>query len=341
MSVVPFDLVSLFKSLESIPEKVSDSSMLSARLIPERENFYLSKDQQGNPALVIAVKFEPSSAAPPSIELEHIEIHHGLECRLHQPDGIVSSGIFSIVRCVDSERVLREYFLMSVAPVIFGLSVRPTQVEIVQAINTLVELFRVMSQPSKKSIQGLWAELLLIAESTDPFMLIDCWHKTPEDLYDFNRGPLKIEVKSAGGSVRAHYFSFEQLHPPKGTRVLVASMLVNEASGGVNINELTNEVSARVSTRPYILERLVTTIGLSIGSSWRQTLDFRFDREYAIESLGFFDYASIPSIPLPLPAGIDHVTFRSDLSTTAKIDIKDKSFDATLFRAVRPARKSA
>lgn len=172
-------------------------------------------------------------------------------------------------------------------------------------------------------------------------MLIECWHKAPEDLYDFNGGSSRIEVKSTDGSVRAHYFSFEQLHPPKGTKVLVASMLVKPASGGVSIIDLTNEISAHVSTDPHILERVVTGIGLSLGSTWRQALDHRFDREYAVESLKFFDCASIPSIPLPLPAGVDHVTFRSDLSATAPIEISGDSFDTVFFRAIRWLNKSA
>lgn len=334
MPTVPFDLVDLFESLRSFPETLGDNSAFAGRLIPGKEYIYLARDQKGHPALLIAVQFERANITPPIIELEHIAVHHGLECRLYQPDGTVSTGVFSIVKCIHSNHMLREYFLRSVAPVIYGLSVRPTQAEIVQAINTLVELFRVMSQPSRKSIQGLWAELLLIAESTDPSVLIECWHKAPEDLYDFNGGSSRIEVKSTDGSVRAHYFSFEQLHPPKGTRVLVASMLVKPASGGVSIIDLTNEISAHVSTDPHILERLVTGIGLSLGSTWRQALDHRFDREYAVESLKFFDCASIPSIPLPLPAGVDHVTFRSDMSTATPLDINDTLSDSVLFGAL-------
>lgn len=142
---IPFDLVKLFESLRSFSYTLEDNSGYAGRPIPGRGYIYLARDQKGNPALLIAVQFERASIIPPIVELEHIAVHHGLECRLYQPDGTVSTGIFSIVKCIHSNHMLREYFLRSVAPVIYGLSVRPTQAEIVQAINTLVELFRVMS----------------------------------------------------------------------------------------------------------------------------------------------------------------------------------------------------
>ena len=56
-----------------------------------------------------------------------------------------------------------------------------------------------------------------------------------EDLYDFNEGNHRIEVKSAQGELRRHHFSLAQLLPPAGTTLAIVSVLVNRAGGGTSI----------------------------------------------------------------------------------------------------------
>ena len=105
-------------------------------------------------------------------------------------------------------------------------------------MSRLIELFRAMSEPPRKSVQGLWAELFVISRSHHPSILIDAWHTMIEDQYDFAMGNQRIEIKSFSGDVRNHHFSLEQLHPPTGVIALVGSILVARSQAGESLHDL-------------------------------------------------------------------------------------------------------
>ena len=92
-----------------------------------------------------------------------------------------------------------------------------------------------MSQPTKKALQGLWAELLVIERSKSPAYLLQSWHVSPNDKFDFNDGIDKIEVKSTRNVRRIHTFSLEQLHPNVNANLLIASVFVIETGHGRTI----------------------------------------------------------------------------------------------------------
>jgi hypothetical protein len=70
---------------------------------------------------------------------------------------------------------------------------------------------------------------------------------TPGEAYDFSASSQRLEVKSAAGEERNHYFTLEQLHPPASTRVLIASLFVQGAGGGQSLAELLDRVRSRVA----------------------------------------------------------------------------------------------
>ena len=119
-------------------------------------------------------------------------------------------------------------------------------------MDRLIELFRAMTTPSRKSVQGLWAELFLIAQSRQPTILVDAWHMLPEDRYDFAMDDQRIEVKSFSGSLRQHHFSLEQLQPPEGVKTLIASMLVEGFTG--------RRIHSRPKRKKYRLTSVATPI---------------------------------------------------------------------------------
>jgi hypothetical protein len=80
-----------------------------------------------------------------------------------------------------------------------------------RALESLIELFRMLTIPPKESVQGLWGELYLMAQANDPVRLAGAWHARPEELFDFSEGAELLEVKSAAGYDREHHFSLDQL----------------------------------------------------------------------------------------------------------------------------------
>jgi hypothetical protein len=213
------------------------------------------------------------------------------------------------------------------------LGSEPSQRDITRAINKFVNLFRAMAEPARKSTQGFWAELFLIAQAVDPVTLLRAWHATPYDIYDFNAGKQRIEVKSTCSQVRQHRFSLEQLRPPEGTRVLVASLFVERAGGGVSLSNLLTDIRERIEGSTEHLIHLDQVVASTLGDNWRQGLTTRFDRELAQESLQFYDAAVIPRIDTELPPGISDVRFTSNLTGIDSVSRKQMKTSGDLFQA--------
>lgn len=72
------------------------------------------------------------------------------------------------------------------------------------------------------------------------------WHSIPEEKFDFNAGTERVEVKSSSTFERKHTFSSEQLNPPADTQVLIASVFVKQHNSEINIQQLTESISAKV-----------------------------------------------------------------------------------------------
>ena len=85
-----------------------------------------------------------------------------------------------------------------------------------------------MTDSPTNTVNGLWSELFLIENSTNPKELINYWHNLPEEKFDFNAGKERIEVKSSSSFERKHIFSAEQLNPPSDTQVLIASVFLKQ-----------------------------------------------------------------------------------------------------------------
>lgn len=323
------DPVSLFDSLAA-PENLPP--WFTAIHVPNRQRDLIGKNHKGEPVVLIVATGPPLPVAP--IALAHLSVDHSIRCRIQEPDGTTIEELFSVARCTNGDRTMYEYFLRSTVPIIQTLPPAPTCQDISKAVSYLAELFSRLSQPSRKSVQGVWAELFLIASSTRPVTLIEAWHKTPHDLYDYARGVERIEVKSASGGVRAHHFSFDQLHPKKPYRVLVASMLVEQSNNGKSIYDLIEDVQERIVTRPDLIVRINDIVGAALGSTWRQASRLKFDSERARSSLLFYEPRSIPSVPAPLPLGLSKLHFQSDLSFANPLALQTLKNGNLLFDAL-------
>ena len=253
----------------------------------------------------------PAAAAP--IILQNLSVLHNVDCRMQDSDGGSSIHRLSVIRCRGDDPLLHEYFLRALTPVLASLPARPAREQVVGAIATLIELFRRATQPPRKTVQGLWAELFVIRAAPDPAFLLRCWHIAPEDRFDFAEDTQRLEVKTASGRVRTHRFSHEQLRPVAGTVVVIASVLMERSAGGQSVNDIVDEIRQLVAD-PDLLLRLDAVIADTLGSDWRAAQEDRFDRQLAAESLRFLDARTIPSVPAELPPEVTDVHFCVDLS---------------------------
>lgn len=310
------DLITLFDSLPPPLGVPGEGTRFSAQPIPGYEQHRLGMGTQGEPSLLLVVNVSAGRARPAPLVLEHLTVQYDIECRIGRRDGATEEGHFTVICCTDGNRTLHTHFLRVVGALVASLGTAPSRLDVGRAVDQLIELFRALEKPPRKTLQGLWAELLVIARAHDPAVLIRAWHATPEDRYDFSMGEQRIEVKSVTGRVRCHYFSLDQLSPPASTNLLIASMLVERAGAGVSILELADVVRARAREDPSLLLHIDRVVALTLGEGWRHAEEERFDRELAEDSLAFFDPDSIPKLGPVMPAGVSEVRFKSDLTAS-------------------------
>ena len=125
--------------------------------------------------------------------------------------------------------------------------------QITHTVNKFIELFKVLKEPPKKTLQGLWSELFLIYQSNNPKKLVKAWHTVPEEKYDFSLEKLRIEVKSSSTRNRTHHFSLGQLTAPSKCELFVASLFVEILAGGKSVEDLLNEIIGRLDSTSYAL----------------------------------------------------------------------------------------
>ena len=123
-----------------------------------------------------------------------------------------------------------------------GLDEHVRASDLVDLVDRLVLLFRLVGKPRDRTIHGLWAELFVILSASNPALMIDAWHSQSMEHFDFSRGSERLEVKSSSMRSREHMFSFEQVYPPSGASVLIASVHVEEQTNGRSLGYLWNRV---------------------------------------------------------------------------------------------------
>ena len=329
------NLIKLFQSFDSITT-TNDEDRFAASPIPGYKPHRLGKDAHGKPLLLISTLNVRSQNQPPPIVLEHLRVQYNLNCRVSRPDGTFEEGRFTVVHCTGEDTTLQDYFLKVASTIVISLGDRPTQSDVSDAINQLIELFRAMAKSSRKSVQGLWAELFLIAQARQPDILVDAWHTVPEDRYDFAMDDQRIEVKSFSGNVRLHHFSLEQLHPPEGVKTLVASVSVENSQAGVSIADLREKIQTCLGSNLDKLLHIDRVIAHTLGDARQQASDARFDERIAEEALAFYETSKIPSVSPDLPTGVSEVRFRSDLTEIDPAESSLYCIEGGIFEAALP-----
>jgi len=288
----------------------SGADELSAvRLSPSRRD-YLAKSTDGAPHFLL---HDPGVAAyTPGVQLRNVRIQFNTPCRVSTAEGLLEDR-FAVVSCDQVVPELHELFIRCVTPAIASLPSDASTAEIRQCVQTLLELFRAMSRPSGREIAGLWAELFLVARSTDTVAAMEAWHASNFERFDFSTSHLVLEVKATQGPVRVHEFALEQLSPPSELG-LVASVMLQPMSGGVGVMGLAAQVDSALAGRNDLRARLWANVASALGVDFCEKLDRRFDISYAERMLLLFAMRDIPAPPPPADPRIVGIRFTVDLT---------------------------
>ena len=297
-----------------LPQPSTISSCSFSAIPVEPDNAHkLGKDEGGCPCLLVSTG--PTTKGRPRVPLvlENLAVLFDLSCHISALGQVPQLGTFTVIKCVSADAAVRSHFLALLPGISAALGRTSDKTKIASVVEDIVELFRALSAIPKREIQGLWGELLLVHEARDAVALAEAWHAESTDRYDFNRGAERIEVKTASRRPRRHHFTLEQLTPPAGTRLFIASMFVESSGAGASVFDLLDAIGLRLGRRPQLHLRLTRLLHQTLGTAWQTARNIRFDVEAAKQSLCYFDAISIPRVALPLPEAVSDVSFVADL----------------------------
>lgn len=303
----------IFEKLENPANQAASTlQIFSAVRISGTESYRLGRDALGFPCLLIQVEAETDIPAP--IKLKHLHVQHSVQCLLHDEKSNRDEQItFSVLRCNSQEEVVRQHFFELAETLVRSLGDVPSAQMLASRVFNFANLFRLMSEPPRRTVQGLWTELFVIARSKDPATLVACWHEEPEDHIDFNAGATRIEVKSSGQRIRRHTFSLEQLIPPPGTSTIIASVYVEPSRGGISLLDLSRSIKAKI-TNQSLHDRIDQVFYASLGTELENAAKSAFDYELAESSLQFYSANDVPKITGRIAPEVTQIKFRSDLT---------------------------
>jgi hypothetical protein len=327
------DLVATFREM-SRPSIEDGSDTFSIEPIAGAHRHFLGKDGAGGPALLLQV-LDSDGELPGPIILQHVIAQHGVRCRLSGKNAESTEETVTLVRCVSSERVLREYFVRVSELAARQLGESPSRQAVNRTIRQLTELFRAFEIPTRKSVQGLWAELLVIDSAANPESMIRYWHVDPEEAFDFSETGNRLEVKSFGGQGRLHRFALRQIRPQGQVDVLIASVRAERSTGGATIADLLASIHGRGISADSGL-KLDAVVASSLGDVAASALALPFDLQRGRESIRFFDARVVPSIDPILPSGVFNVKFDALLDETRALAFTELHARSALFASSIP-----
>lgn len=274
----------------------------------------------GFPVILISSKFDQTHLSQKNIKLKYIELTHNLECKVSE-NGNSNIDNYSVIIFKSDERILQNYFLGIATSLLNSLSKKPSQKEVFETFKTFIEIFRSLTETPTKTIQGLWAELILIEQSKNPETLINYWHNIPEEKFDFNADNEKIEVKSSSNLERVHIFTAEQLNPANDSQVIIASIFTKQVSNGLNVLDILEKIETRI-TENELIEKVYRIVSKTLGNTFEQTTKIKYDYNLARNSLRFYKHQDISKVErINIPLRVSEVKFKSDLTNIKPIDI--------------------
>ena len=324
------NLIELYDTL-ILPE--SNEKTFTAIPIPEYPNFRIAVDFEGNPVILLSVANAVRNISLKNFRLKYLQLEQNIECKILE-NGKSNFQTFTVITFTSTDRNLQEYFLRISETLIKTLSSKPTQQQVIESLNKFVEVFRSLTDTPTNTIHGLWTELFLIENSTNPKILLNYWHNIPEERFDFNSGKEKVEVKSNSNFERIHTFSSEQLNPPVGTQVLVASIFVRQSNNGQSIQHLVDSITAKVQNDIGLTDKLNNIVCKTLGNSLEQSIKIKFDYTIAKDSLQFYRHQDISKIEeIHIPNQISEVRYRSDLTELNTVKVVEINSE-NLFRSI-------
>lgn len=293
-----------------------DSSSYLARAIASAAPHSIARNADGCACLLIRTG-DAVSAIP--MRLAGIEASFNVSCEVSSAGGSPRAEAVNIITCLSRDRNQETHFAFAAEGLLRSLQNPPSTEDLVSAIAGFADLFREMRLPQQRSLSGLVGELCCILFAPDVARSIRSWRQGIAEPFDFAAGRLRLDAKASSTRTRLHSISFDQANPTGDTIALFASLVVEQAGGGVSFAHLLERIEDGLGGDTSLYSHLRLTVARTLGDSLAAALDCRFDLATARGTLRLFKASDVPAIRPPLPAGIQSVRFNSNFDVSAPV----------------------
>lgn len=314
------DTKEIFKEFNSLEDIVNEANTCNVVSLPGLVH-KLGMSKERFPMFFVATN--KTQSIIPNIVRELLTVEYDVTCTVKETNGTSLQGNFTILTLRTQDENLQFYFIEICLMILEKITFQPSKQELFIEIERIVTIFSALNSTPRKKIQGLWAELMVIERSKNPFVLVKAWHSLVSSKYDFTLGRDKIEVKSTSSEERVHRFSLDQLNPSPSSRLLIASMIVRESgkcNQGLSIRNLYDKICSRLQCIDTKI-KLYTVIAQTLGKDLSKIESVYYDYITASDSLNYYDYQVIPRILKEyVPVGITDVKFCCDMTDLENIE---------------------
>lgn len=269
------------------------------------------------------VLLTPPDAAPDApTRLDVIRLDPKIRCLIESPHGPQERD-HGLIEFYEGEQALLSPFLEVATALVRLLGPEPAPGEVSRGMRAVVRLFA-EGRPVRGEVLGLWGELLLMTLVDEPQPLIDAWHATVDERFDFASAGARVEVKTTARAERIHHFNLVQLLPVEKADRLVVSIMTTRTDAGTSVQELVARLESLLSGDAQRQMKIHLQVAEVLGSGWMQQVSAAFDELQAQDSLRVFEAQFVPRVE-PGPSSVLAVDLTVDCSDlpTAPVIVTD------------------
>lgn len=282
-------LKNIFESLK-IPEGEKEDLYVTQKIFEKSHR--IGKNYKNQPSLLFKTK--KSNSVLNNYLGKNIYLRFDTPCTIKE-DGNNLSQNYSILSCISEDNDIKKIFLEVCETTFLKISDDPTNKEINDYTQSIIDLFKNLPD-AKKGYIGLWGELFLITSSTDIIKVLEAWHNHNEDKYDFYDSNEALEVKCTTKGDRKHEFRYPQLIS-NFDKHYVASILTKENSvRGLSVVDLYKQI-LKCKLDLSLKDKLNKIYYKIVGKTPEEKLnEFKYDYDFAKRNILYFKVSEISTL---------------------------------------------
>lgn len=298
----------ILEAFESLGHRILPAGSLDAERVPGRAGTFVAVSESRELFLLLEVD---ESVLIQERRLKALRVLGGDDFTIVEAatDRVIRRR-FAMIALRPGHENLASSFAAVAATLLATLDEVPTANDVIDFLDSLVDLVASRHVASTATVVGLWGELWMIASASDPALFAGAWHMNSAERFDFSFARARVEVKTTTGQNRVHEFGLEQLEAGDTKLIWIASLAIVSDPNGQTVMDLLHGL---LGVLPGPLAARVSRIALeTVSGDIEAVQDFAF-APIGAEPLLVFSSCSIPRVSVPVGAGISGVRFRADL----------------------------